>query len=295
MATTAVEHSKTRSDLAQLAGAGPVSGMSILAGVLVGYSTFALLLGGAVAVLHHEGSKLDLTAGWDTLSARGSLLLGVLLFVSYLLGGYVAGRMAWRRGILHGVCVFVGSIVVVGAVALLVRNLAKPKDIKTVAEVLRSFGVPTTGAEWRHVGSSAGIASLGGMLLGSVLGGFLGEHWYTKVSRRAQRAEIDVRERLASANRGARSRAADDNDDDSHGNGNGNGRNGHGGGRRARTRETDLDEFSKEELYELAQELDVPGRSHMTKEELKEAVASALQKQNRTRNRRSVAAAVRRR
>jgi hypothetical protein len=33
----------------------------------------------------------------------------------------------------------------------------------------------------------------------------------------------------------------------------------------------------------------------MTKEELKEAVASALQKQNRTRNRRSVAAAVRRR
>ncbi|MDQ1514902.1 MAG: hypothetical protein QOE80_732, partial [Actinomycetota bacterium] len=103
MATTAVEHSKTRSDLAQLAGTGPVSPISILAGVLVGYSTFALFLGGAVAVLYHRGSKLDLTESWGKIGTRGGLLVGLLLFVSYLWAGYVAGRMAWRRGILHGV------------------------------------------------------------------------------------------------------------------------------------------------------------------------------------------------
>jgi hypothetical protein len=251
MDSTAVEHPKTRSDLAQLAGSGPVSPISILAGVLVGYAAFALLLGGAVAVLHHRGSKLDLTDSWDHVGTRGGLLLGGLLFLSYLAAGYVAGRMAWRRGILHGIGVFVGSILVVGAVALLVRSLAKPKDIKAVSEVLRSLGVPTTREEWRHVGSLAGLASLGGMLAGSVLGGFLGGHWFTKLSRRAQVAELDVRERPSATN-GTRSS--------------------NGNGHKTRTKSVDFDELSRDELYQRAQEEDIPGRSQMNKEELKQAL-----------------------
>jgi hypothetical protein len=256
MATTAAEQSKTRSDLAQLAGAGPVSLISILAGVLVGYATFALLFGGAVAVLQRRGSDLDLTQGWGELTARGGLLLGGLLFLSYLLGGYVAGRMAWRRGLLHGLGVFVGGIAVVGAVAWLVRSLAKPDDVEAVSDALRAFGVPTTRAEWGHAGSMVGLASMGGMLLGSVLGAFAGEHWFTKVSRRAQLAEVDVRERLAATNCRPRS------------SGNGNGHK----ARTAKAAAADIDELTKEELYQLAQELDIPGRSQMTKDELKEAV-----------------------
>jgi len=263
MATTAAEQSKTRSDLAQLAGAGPVSAMSVLAGVLVGYATFALLLGGAAAFLNRWGSDLDLTAGWDNLARRGGLVLGVLLFVSYLWAGYVAGRMGWRHGILHGLGVFIGSIVVVGAVAWLVRSVTKPDDVEAVSDALRTFGVPTTREEWRYVDSFVGIASLGGMLLGSLLGGFLGERWFTKVSRRAQLAEIDVRERLEATNSETRTRATSRAADG----------NGHGRGRRSRTAKTiDLDELSKEELYELAQERDIPGRSTMSKEELKEAL-----------------------
>lgn len=252
MATTAAEQSKTRSDLAQLAGTGPVSLMSILGGVLVGYATFALLLGGAIAVLTRRGSELDLTEGWDNLSTRGGVLLGVLLLASYLLAGYMAGRMAWRRGIVHGIGVFLGSVVVVGGVALLVRSLAKPDDVEAVSEALRGFGIPTTREEWGNVGTSVGVLSLGGMFLGSVIGGFLGERWFTKVSRRALEAEVDVRERMAATN----------------GNGNGNGRR----GRKAE----DFDDLSKEELYHRAQEQDIPGRSQMTKDELKEA----LQKQS---------------
>ena len=258
MATTAAEQSKTRSDLAQLAGAGPVSLISILAGVLVGYATFALLLGGSIAVLSHRGSDLDLTEGWDSLTVRGGVLLGVLLFASYLLAGYMAGRMAWRRGILHGVGVFLGSIVVVGGVALLVRNLAKGDDVKAVSDALRGFGIPTTGKEWSNVGTAVGVLSIGGMFLGSVLGGFLGEHWFTRVSRRATAAEVDVRDRLAATNETRT-------------------RNGNGNGHKARTAKAeDFDELSKDELYQRAQEEDIPGRSQMTKEELKEA----LQKQH---------------
>jgi hypothetical protein len=266
MATTAAEQSKTRSDLAQLAGAGPVSLMSILGGVLVGYAAFALMLGGAIAVLTRRGSELDLTEGWDNLSTRGGVLLGILLFASYLLAGYMAGRMAWRRGLLHGIGVFVGSVVVVGAVALLVRSLAKPDDVEAVSEALRGFGIPITREEWGNVGTSVGVLSLGGMFLGSVIGGFLGERWFTKVSRRALEAEVDIRERMIATNE----RMAPVVERRSK-NGNGSG-DGHGRPTRQARQAEDLDELSKEELYQRAQEEDIPGRSHMTKEELKDAL-----------------------
>jgi hypothetical protein len=54
-----------------------------------------------------------------------------------------------------------------------------------VVRSLRSLGVPTSGQQWRQIGTVAGIASLAGMLLGSVLGGILGERWHTKLMARA--------------------------------------------------------------------------------------------------------------
>jgi hypothetical protein len=275
MATTAVEDSRTRSRLARVACAGPLSPLSVLAGVLVGYASFALLFGVTVAVLHHNSSSLDLTKGWGTFGTRGGLLLGGLLFASYLFAGYVTGRMAWRRGVAHGVMLFVSSIVIVGAVAVLVRNLAKPKDVKVVTDTLRSFGIPTTGEEWRHIWSAAGLASLGGMFLGSVIGGLFGERWFTKISRRvlvAEATEIDLRERSSHTDGPTTAESA------AVSNGN--------GSRRAAPRpaqeDVDIDELSREELYEMAQQLDIAGRSHMSKDELKRAVKKewrALQKQ----------------
>jgi hypothetical protein len=260
MATTAAEHSKTRADLAQLAGRGPISLISTLAGVLVGFAMFGLLLGGAVAILRGNESQLDLSESWGSLSARGGLLLGGLLLVSYLLAGYMAGRMAWRRGAAHGVVVFLGSIFGIALAALLVRTLTQPEDVEGIADALRSFGVPVTQEEWGNVGLVVWVASLGGMLLGSVLGGLLGERWFTKVSRRALAAEIDVRDRMTATNKT--------------GNGNGIG-NGNGHRAEAAGRNGDFGDLSKEELYQRAQKEDIPGRSHMSKDELKDA----LQKQ----------------
>ena len=259
MATTAVERPKTRADLAQLAGRGPFSLFSTLAGVLVGYAMTALLVGGAAAVLVHNGSKTDLTDGWDKLGTKGGLLLGGLLFVSYLVGGYVAGRMAWRRGWVHGLAVFIGSIVIVGAVALLVRSLAKPDELDKITDAFRSFGIPTTRDEWRNVDSVVGLASLGGMLLGSLLGGVLGGRWYTRVSRRALSAEIDIRDRMAAVSGGNGHRARTDDDFADH-------------EIEVVDSDVDIDGMTKEELYHQAQELDIPGRSQMTKDELKVAV-----------------------
>jgi len=257
MATTAVEKPKTRSDLAQLAGKGPFSFIAILAGVLVGYATFALLLGGTAAILHGNDSRLNLSENWSDLSATGGLLLGGLLFASYLLASYIAGRMAWRRGAMHGGLVVVGSILVVGLTGLLLRALTQPGDVEGITDALKSFGVPTTLDEWGNVGPVVWVASVCGMLLGSVVGGLLGERWFTRVSRGAIDAELDIRERMEASNERLASMEPARRDGD----------NGHN-----KDEVVELDSLNKEELYQLAQEEDIPGRSQMTKEQLAEAL-----------------------
>jgi hypothetical protein len=272
MATTAVEKPKTRSDLAQLAGRGPFSLIAMLAGVLVGFATFALLLGGTVAILHANGSKLDLSENWSDLSNRGGLLLGALLFVSYLFAGYIAGRMAWRRGMAHGLMVFFGSILLIGVAAALLRAFTKPDDVKDITDALKNFGVPTKAKDWRDVGAVVWVASLGGMLLGSFLGGMFGERWFTRVSRRALDAEVDLRERLEASDE----RLAPMEESRAKGDGNGHRARTSNGRREAEV--VELDALSKDELYQLAQEEDIPGRSQMSKDEL----AAALRKHQRS-------------
>lgn len=276
MATTAVEKAKTRSDLAQLAGRGPFSVIAMLAGVMVGFGTIALLLGGTAAILRGNGSQLDLSENWGDLSPRGGLLLGGLLFVSYLFAGYIAGRMAWRRGAAHGLLTVLGSILLVAVAAGLLHTLTEPDDVEGITDALKSFGVPTTAEDWGNVGPVVWVASACGMVLGSLLGGLLGERWFTRVSRGALDAEIDIRERLGASD--DRLAPVDDHrttesDGDVRrartGNGNGNGH---------RDAEAiDFDSMSKEELYQQAQEHEIPGRSQMTKDEL----AAALKKQER--------------
>ena len=197
MGTTATERPQTRSKLARMAGIGPVSPVSILGGLLVGYAAFGILLGAAVALLQGRSSTLDLTQGWEKLGAGGGVLIGVLLFLAYLLAGYMTGRMAWRQGVLHGIGVFVASLVVGAVIVAVVKAVTAPKDVKAITDALHSFGIPTTRSKWRDVDSVLPIASVVGMFLGSVLGAVAGERWYTRVSRRvlaAEAGEIDVRE-----------------------------------------------------------------------------------------------------
>ena len=277
MATTAVEKPKTRSDLAQLAGRGPFSFIAMLAGVLVGYAAFAILLGGAVAIMRDNGSQFDLSENWGELTTRGGLLLGGLMFLAFLLAGYIAGRMAWRRGAAHGVLVVLGSIFVVAVAAALLRAFTKPDDVKNITEALHRFGVPTKSKEWGDVSAVTWLASLGGMLLGSVVGGLLGERWFTKVSRRALDAEVDLRERMEASN-DRLAAVGDGRTERPDGNGH-RARTGNGARRKAAddVDVIDVNGMSKEELYQLAQEEDIPGRSQMSKDEL----AAALKKNHR--------------
>ena len=180
---TIIEDRRERMALAEDAGLGRVSGTSVLAGVLIGYGAFAVLAGIAAAIL--KAVNVDVYVGNDSFrqtGAAGGIALGVVLFLSYLFGGYVAGRMARRAGATNGLMVFFFGLLIAVAAAAVVQASGVSADV--VAQ-LRSLGVPTSADQWSQIGTVAGIASLAGMLLGSVLGGMLGERWHSKLMARA--------------------------------------------------------------------------------------------------------------
>lgn len=188
--TTVVETREDRRDLMQDAGVGTISFLSVVAGTLVAYGAFTVISIVAGAVLNLFGIETTTLsdAEWRQIGLGGAIVTGVVLFLAYLFGGYVTGRMARRAGAINGLMMFVFSLVVGGAVALLVGVQA---DTQAINQELRDFGVPTASDEWTALFTIAGAAALAAMLIGSVLGGWLGERWHAKVAHRATAIEED--------------------------------------------------------------------------------------------------------
>jgi hypothetical protein len=180
---TTVETRRDRRALAADAGFGSISLPSIFAGVLVAYGAFAILAALAAAIVNAIGVDTDVVStDYEELSIAGGLITAGVLFLSYLFGGYVAGRMARRSGVVQGILVAVLGLIVVAVVAALVNQAAGTDDI--VAN-LRDLGVPTTADAYGQAFTIAGLAALAGILLGGVLGGILGERWHGRLLNRA--------------------------------------------------------------------------------------------------------------
>lgn len=187
--TTAVETGKDRKVLARDAGMGQVSLISILAGTLVAFATFALLLAVAAGILAAVGvDTAALTSNdWERLGIGGGIVAALVLFLSYFFGGYISGRMARRAGALNGGLVFLTAILIGLVIAVVVGSQA---DTEAVARDLRVLGVPTSGSEYGDIGTVAGIAAIVAMLLGAILGGLAGERWHGKLAARALSPDV---------------------------------------------------------------------------------------------------------
>lgn len=200
------ETSRERRELAADAGFGGFSVTSVLAGVLVAYGAFAVLAGLAAAVVDALNINTDITTDWERLGTTGGLIVAGLILVSYLFGGYVAGRMARRNGVAHGAGVLVLGVVVVAAVAALARA---GSGADNVAANLRSLGIPTTASEYGSAGTIAGIASLIALVVGSLAGGALGERWHARLFARAADPAVGAQAAAARQAEAARTRAND--------------------------------------------------------------------------------------
>jgi len=175
------ESPRDRKRLARQAGLGRLSFISALAGVLVAYGAFAVLAALVGAVTVALGLDTELAHNDGATVGRGSaVVVTVVAFVAYLFGGYVAGRMARRAGLVNGLAVFALAVLLVVVVGAIVASQA---DTETVQANLRSLGLPITGSEWARIGTAAGIGTLVGMLVGAGIGGVVGERWHSELVR----------------------------------------------------------------------------------------------------------------
>ncbi len=143
-----------------------------------------------VALLSAAGVAIGLTQGVpstneavqqaDTIGIVGGIALLVVLFLAYLAGGYVAGRMARFDGARQGIAVWVIGLLVVIALAVLGAVLGAQYN------VLQQLNLPRIPIG-EGTATTAGIIALVAILLvtlaGAVLGGKLGERYHRKIDR----------------------------------------------------------------------------------------------------------------
>ena len=120
------------------------------------------------------------TAQADTIGIVGGIALLVVLFLAYLAGGYVAGRMARFDGVKQGIAVWVVGLLVL--IALAVAGVVLGAQYNVLSQ-LNLPSIPLSGDTLTTAGIIAGIAALLVTLLGAILGGRLGERFHRKVDR----------------------------------------------------------------------------------------------------------------
>ena len=77
---------------------------SILAGIVAAYGTFAIVAAVVGAIANGADADTEFrTNDWTGSGATALLISAATLFVAFLFGGYIAGRMARRRGVAHGI------------------------------------------------------------------------------------------------------------------------------------------------------------------------------------------------
>jgi len=145
----------------------------------------ALLSAAGVALGLATGVSTDQAADQaieqaDTVGLGGAIGILVVLFLAYLAGGYVAGRMARFDGARQGVATWLIGLLVVLVLA------ATGAILGAQYNVLQQLNLPRIPVE-EGTATTAGIITLVAILLatllGAVLGGKLGERYHRKIDR----------------------------------------------------------------------------------------------------------------
>lgn len=161
---------------------GGVAFGPILTGVVVAFGAMFLLsalVGGILASTGVIDTSVT-TADVVEVGLGAGIALVVAQFLSYLWGGYTAGRMARGSGVANGLLVPLTAIIVavlVGAVATALGATANLNLPFTTNQL------PLENSNLVDWGLGIGIASLVAMFLGGALGGGMGARWHTKLER----------------------------------------------------------------------------------------------------------------
>ena len=130
--------------------------------------------------LSQVDTAAEVTQQATTIGLTGGIALLVVLFLAYLAGGYVAGRMARFDGARQGLAVWLIGLLVV--VVLGVLGVVLGAQYNVLAQ-LNLPGIPVSGSTATTAGIVAGVAAALVSLLGALLGGALGTRYHRRIDR----------------------------------------------------------------------------------------------------------------
>ncbi|SHN84136.1 hypothetical protein SAMN05660350_03559 [Geodermatophilus obscurus] len=135
-----------------------------------------------VALVSAADVALGLTEGASAgeMGLGGAVALLVVLFLSYLAGGYVAGRMARFTGFRQGLAVWLVGLVVVLLVSAAAAALGSEYNVLARLELPR---IPVEEGTATTAGLVTLAAAAAASLVGALLGGGLGTRYHRKVDR----------------------------------------------------------------------------------------------------------------
>lgn len=170
---------------------GGVAGGAVVTGVLVSFGAMFLLsaiVGGVLVALGATDADISPNEAVEASIGAGIALVAAQ-FLSYLWGGYTAGRMARGAGVANGVLVPIVALVIAGGVAALVTALGADARLNLPFSDNR---LPIEDANLVDWGIGIGVAALVAMFLGGVVGGVAGARWHTKLEREAHAGDYST-------------------------------------------------------------------------------------------------------
>ncbi len=190
--------SETRGDAFHRDARGGVSGGAILTGVVVAFGAMFILTSLIGATLATIGvNEAEITTG-EAIDAGIGAGIGLVVaqFLSYLWGGYTAGRMGRGAGPINGLLVPVVAILVAVVVGAIAASLGEAANLNLPFTTNR---LPLENDYLVDWGVGIGIASLVAMFLGAILGGSLGARWHTKLERKVHEEDGVAQDRGVSS------------------------------------------------------------------------------------------------
>jgi hypothetical protein len=162
---------------------GTATAISVLTGVVVSFGAMFLLLaiiGGILVSLNYV--ETDVATGDAIRVGIGAgVAFAIAQFLSYLWGGYTAGRMGRGAGLWNGIAVPLVAILLALVIGGIVTALGANANLNIPFSINRLPVQNNYIVDW---GVGISIVSLIAMFVGGAIGGLAGAHWHTKLERK---------------------------------------------------------------------------------------------------------------
>jgi hypothetical protein len=111
----------------------------------------------------------------------GAIAIGLVLFIAYFAGGYVAGRMARFSGLKQGLAVWLWAVVIAIVIAIITAIAGSQWDVLAALEGFPRIPVTPETATTTGILTAVGAAIV--TLAGALLGGIVGMRYHRRVDR----------------------------------------------------------------------------------------------------------------